>query len=122
MTYSNSIKIQAQTLRKKGFSMRDIAKRLKISISTASLWLRDVNLDDKAQKRLKDREILGQYKTAIIRREKTTKQLLLDNKFAKSVLKPVKYTKKHPITLLCPSLLGRGLKDRQSRGFYQLGL
>ncbi|HOX11224.1 MAG TPA: hypothetical protein P5323_02115 [Candidatus Moranbacteria bacterium] len=46
------LKNKAKTLRKEGFSFREISERLKISKSTASLWLRDVTLSKVAKKRI----------------------------------------------------------------------
>jgi transcriptional regulator with XRE-family HTH domain len=48
----NVLKNKAVALRKKGFSFREISERIGISKSTASLWLRDVNLSRIAKKRI----------------------------------------------------------------------
>ncbi|MGI5827988.1 MAG: hypothetical protein ACOX6V_03135 [Patescibacteria group bacterium] len=52
MAYSVTTKVKAATLRKKGFSLGDISRNLKVSKATLSLWLRELNLDRKAKKRL----------------------------------------------------------------------
>lgn len=44
--------IQAKKLRKKGYSIREIAKTLKVSKSSVSLWVRDVALSNKQKETL----------------------------------------------------------------------
>ena len=70
MSYSINVKDRAIGLRKKGYSLNEISKKLTISKSTASLWLNSILLDNKAKKRLKDRQIIGQYKTLLIKKKK----------------------------------------------------
>ncbi|NQV13083.1 MAG: hypothetical protein HQ530_02150 [Parcubacteria group bacterium] len=50
---------EALRLRQKGFSLSEIQRKVGISKSTASLWLRDVELSSKAIKRLAERGNLG---------------------------------------------------------------
>ncbi len=101
MAYPIELKNQAIFLRKKGFSLKEIAEKLKISKSTASYWLQYIFLNQKAQKRLKKLEILGQYKTGLIkkmRKENLIKEYHLKaykgiskippEQFNKSYLKP----------------------------------
>jgi transcriptional regulator with XRE-family HTH domain len=52
----------AVLLRRKGYSLKEIAERLKISKSTASLWLRDVNVGLTGLRRLKNISDLGRNK------------------------------------------------------------
>jgi len=68
MAYPIELKNQAIFLRKKGFSLKEIAEELGIAKSTASYWLQNIILNQKAQKRLKKLEILGQYKTRLIKK------------------------------------------------------
>lgn len=68
MPYSIEIRNQAVFLRKKGFSLKEISEKLGIAKSTASYWLQNVNLNSKAQERLKSHQILGQYKSRIIKK------------------------------------------------------
>ncbi|MBX4205857.1 hypothetical protein KW795_01535 [Candidatus Microgenomates bacterium] len=73
MSYPISVKENAIKLRTNGYSIKEISKYLKIAKSTSSEWLKNVELDEKARKRLEDRHLLGQYKTAQtfkIKREK----------------------------------------------------
>lgn len=49
------LKKQALDLRKRGFSLPDISKKLNISESTASLWCRDIQLTPEQKKNLEER-------------------------------------------------------------------
>jgi transcriptional regulator with XRE-family HTH domain len=49
-------KIKARKLRRTGKSIKQIAKLLKVSVSTASLWCRDVELTDKQIENLRKRQ------------------------------------------------------------------
>lgn len=70
MRHPIELKDKVTKLRKRGYSLKEIASRLGIAKSTASLWLRDVKLDKKARVRLKKRGILGQYKATLTRKKK----------------------------------------------------
>lgn len=67
-------KIQALKLRKNGSSIKDIAKILKVSRSTASVWCRDVVLTSKQKDILFKKQISsgqsGRLKGALVNREK----------------------------------------------------
>lgn len=52
MAYSTKIKQRAEFLRKRGFSIKEIAKKLSISPGTASLWLKNVSLSKRALSRI----------------------------------------------------------------------
>lgn len=58
------LKEQAIGLRQKGYSLKEISQELSISKSTASLWLRDIELSGNALKRLKTIVRNGQLKAA----------------------------------------------------------
>jgi orotate phosphoribosyltransferase-like protein len=47
------IKRKAIALRKRGYSVKEIAEKLHIAKSTSSLWVREIKLNKKAQQRLK---------------------------------------------------------------------
>ena len=83
MKLPQDIKEKAIILRKKGYSLEEISKKLKISKSTASYWLSKIRLNQKAQDRLKQRGILGQYKTILlseIKRKKLFNKIRVDVK------------------------------------------
>lgn len=52
-------RLEAQSLRRQGFSIRDIAKALQVSRSSASMWVRDVELTDTQIKQLHQNKIAG---------------------------------------------------------------
>lgn len=60
---------QAIILRRRGYSMKEIAHDLKISKSTASLWTKDVVLNQIAQTRLRTRVSAGQLASAKAKRK-----------------------------------------------------
>lgn len=73
MSYSTKIKEKAIKLRRLGFSLNEISKKLSISKSTSSIWLNSIVLNKNAQLRLKKRKILGQYKSMQIAKAKRIK-------------------------------------------------
>ncbi|OGM20432.1 hypothetical protein A2863_04855 [Candidatus Woesebacteria bacterium RIFCSPHIGHO2_01_FULL_38_9b] len=75
MSYSLVTREKAIKFRKKGFSIKEISEKLNIAKSTSSLWLRDINLNQIALKRLQKRKILGQYKSMQIAAGKRQKLL-----------------------------------------------
>lgn len=58
-------KIQARLLRREGRSLVEIASRLSISKSAASLWCRDVSLSPRARRRLDKRREDARYRAAL---------------------------------------------------------
>jgi len=80
------IKEKAFELRKKGYSIKEIAKKLNIAKSTSSLWLREIKLNKRAQERLKKRKLLSYYKSSLRWVEKRNEQ---ENKLGIESLKIV---------------------------------
>lgn len=74
MSYSIDIKERAIKLRRRGFSIKEIAAKLHIAQSTSSAWLSDITLSNTAQKRLVRRKILGQYKSILISKKAREEQ------------------------------------------------
>ncbi|PJE59582.1 MAG: hypothetical protein COU84_00010 [Candidatus Portnoybacteria bacterium CG10_big_fil_rev_8_21_14_0_10_43_39] len=94
---------EAKILRRKGYSFNEITKKLNISKSTASIWLRDIKLSKSAIERLKRRCLLGYEKTREkkrLKREKIDKDL---KKEAETFLSSVKLGKKH-LKMFCALL------------------
>ena len=84
MGYSGKVKLQlkARELRHQGFSIREIQKKLKVSKSSVSLWVRDVRLTKKQIRKLYINKKTGGLKGSIVaaknkiaRREKLIKEL-----------------------------------------------
>lgn len=61
-------------LRRKGYSYSEIAKLLKVSQGSLSLWLRSVSIENKYQNLLKSKQKKGQLRGALSRRENRLKQ------------------------------------------------
>jgi hypothetical protein len=85
------LKKEAINLRKKGFSFKEISYKLDISKSTASLWLRDIELSKKANDRIVKLGIKGRNngnKSVKKRIEEENKKILADvkNSVGKCVL------------------------------------
>ncbi len=62
---------KAKILRKKGYSLKEIARELNVAKSSASLWVRDVELSAQAQNRLLQNISKGQFNSAKSNRAKT---------------------------------------------------
>lgn len=85
MGYSGKIhlKLQAQEMRKKGLSVRYIQKKLKVSKSSVSLWIRRIKLTQKQLEKLYLNKKTGGLKGSIIaamnkirKREEITKKIM----------------------------------------------
>jgi len=117
MSYSIKIKERAIDLRKKGCSLKEVAEKLEIAKSTASLWLGGIELDERAQARLKGRKILGQYKTMILWRQKRKRRDTLLNKKAFSIINKLEFNRDFN-KLLCSVLFwAEGTKNYERLSF-----
>lgn len=103
MSYSINIKERAFRLRKKGYSIKEITKLLNIAQSTSSLWLENISLSLKAQERLKNRKILGQYKSREIALRKRRENSLNLTKKVEKLLSTIIITPE--ICKLCCALI-----------------
>jgi len=118
VSYSIETKGKALKLRLKGYSLNEVSHLFKISKSTASAWLKNINLDQKAQNRLKRRHILGQYKAM---KTAKSKRDLMKNKIDKISLNSIKNIKlnKELFKLLCSFLFWtEGGKSTDSYVFF----
>lgn len=118
MSYPIEIKEKAVKMRVKGYSLNEISHTLKIYKSTASAWLKEIELNHKAQERLESRHILGQYKaiqTAKVKRD------LIKNKIdviSVNSIKKIKFNKEL-FKLLCSFLFWtEGGKSTDSYVFF----
>lgn len=89
MSYAGKLelKLKARELRKKGLSVKEIQKRLKVSRSSVSLWVRDVKLTKKQLEKLYLNKKTGSLKGSIIAamnkvraREELVKKLMREGK------------------------------------------
>jgi len=118
VSYSIETKGKALKLRLKGYSLNEVSHLFKISKSTASAWLKNINLDQKAQNRLKRRHILGQYKAM---KTAKSKRDLMKNKIDKISSNSIKNIKlnKELFKLLCSFLFWtEGGKSTDSYVFF----
>jgi len=87
MSYAGKLelKLKAQELRARGLSIKEIEKKIKVSRSSVSLWVRDVKLTKKQIKKLyvnkKTGSLKGSYIAAMnkIRRKKELTKLMIKN-------------------------------------------
>jgi len=63
----------AKTLRAKGYSLKEIAKKLQVAKSSVSMWVRNIELSPLAEKRLLTKIKLGQFIAARNKKAKTKK-------------------------------------------------
>ncbi|MDP2632550.1 MAG: helix-turn-helix domain-containing protein [Candidatus Curtissbacteria bacterium] len=70
-------KIEALSLRRNGFSMKEISRKVGVSKSTASRWCRDIVLTEEQMrqlaKRLNMNSLVGSYKGARVQKERRLK-------------------------------------------------
>lgn len=71
MGYSGKIeeKIKAQTLRKQGYSYKEILQKVTVSKDTLSRWCKDISLSEEQKLRLLQNKALGQKKGSLIASE-----------------------------------------------------
>jgi len=93
MAYPIELKQEAIDLRKKGYSIKEVSKKLNIAKSTSSYWLRSIKLNQKALKRLQKRKIIGQYKASLIKKEKRKQKILHYHKISQQKLDKLKIDK-----------------------------
>lgn len=86
MKLGSEIKKNAISLRKKGYSIKEVAKLCKISVGTASLWLREIKLSEKAKERIQKRRILGKDKARNFARKRKTESIKIAQEEAEKEL------------------------------------
>lgn len=80
MAYDLEIKRRAIELRKKGYSIKEVASCIGVAKSTSSIWLSDIILDEKAKNRLRKRNLIGQYNA---RKTRESKRLVFEQELDK---------------------------------------
>lgn len=101
----------AIALRKQGFSYSEINKKIPVSKSTLSLWLRDIVLSAKAENRLKARMKLGQPYGA---RAQKTIRIEKTNKIVRSAKKDIGIINKRELFLIGTALYwAEGAKQKE---------
>jgi predicted transcriptional regulator len=111
------LKSRAIILRQKGYSLAEVGKELKISKSTASLWLRDVRLPADAKKRLERRKSQGRAKGAAANKASREQNVKASEEFAASALENLVISNKAG-RLICSLIYWcEGVKLRPGRTF-----
>ena len=90
-------KIRAQKLRKKGFSYKEILKHMKVSKSTLSIWLREIELTDDQKNRLLNKAERAIYDVA---KRKVAARIKKTSNIIKSAIKEVCFLKHNPLFLV----------------------
>lgn len=103
MAYNIALKRKAANLREKGFSLSEIVTHLHIAKSTASQWVSYIELSPNAQRILAQKQILGQYKTVLIKRKLKESRKQIAKQRASESLQKVTLSK--DLFKLCCSLL-----------------
>ena len=83
-------RLQAQDLRREGWSVKDIAKKLDVSRGSASLWCRDIQLSKRQKQLLKQKMIQGGHRGRLLgaakNKEDRLKRIRQAHKDAKNML------------------------------------
>jgi hypothetical protein len=88
------------SLRRRGWSVGEIAAKLKVSKSSVSVWVRDVSLTTEAQKIITDKLSAGQKRASEVLRERTRFRENQAHLYAKDILDSVFPITTHMRTLL----------------------
>lgn len=103
MAHHSQTKDEAIRLRKNGFSLKEISSQLHIAKSTASAWLSLIELSPLAQSKLAKKQILGQYKTVLLKRKQKIDQQQIGIKKAQTMLNNT--TLNQDLSKLCCALM-----------------
>ena len=105
------LQIKAKELREEGYSIKELKEILGVSKSSISIWVRNVELSDKAKGRLRNNYTKGQLASQKTIKEKTTQKNIEASNFAVNLFKKVGLSSK--INLLLCALLYQceGSKD-----------
>lgn len=104
MAYDNSIKQHALKLRERGYSIKEVSKKLNIAISTSSVWLKDVVIQPSGLIRMQERHELKRYKMSQKWVDKNKKQYQINYQKAKSLLSTINLKDENIAKLICAIL------------------
>lgn len=68
------LKIKARELRKRGFSVKEIRRNLGVSLSSVSIWVRDIKLNDRQLRKLYLNKKTGNLKGSIVAAQNKIRQ------------------------------------------------
>lgn len=80
------LKLRALQLREKGYSVKELHTKLGVSKGTISLWVRDVDLSEKAKRRLESLYTQGQLISQRVIKEKTRQKNKIADQFASKTM------------------------------------
>lgn len=103
MKHDFKLKEKAISLRKRGFSFREISESLGVSKSTASLWLSGIKLSLKAKKRINKLSVSGRKKA---NRTNNNKKILENKEISERVekyFKQINFSKDY-LKIVCATL------------------
>ncbi len=103
-------KERAREMRKVGCSLGEISKEIKVSKSTASLWTKDVILDEVGMKRIRERSDLARLKSNMTAHEKKLKRLEIAEMEAGNLLNQIVLSKDTSLIALCTMYWCEGAK------------
>lgn len=104
MAYSLEIKSQAKKLRRQGYSVKEISRKLKITQSTSSVWVRNEKVSQKGKARLRERRLFGQYQASQTWKKKRKLEQNENKKFANKLICKIDLQPKEVKQLLCAIL------------------
>ena len=113
------LKEQVRKLRKKGFSINEIVKKLQVSKSTVSIWCRDIVLSELQNKNIKIKSLLKTNKGRMIGAEMNKNKRLLAIQLAKDFgeNKISKINKKELLFIATALYWSEGSKSDRTSGF-----
>ncbi len=110
----SSQKLNALSLRRLGWSIKDISRKLKVSRSSVSVWCQGINLTEKQKAKLHAKQVIagnvGRQKGAEMNRNKRLESLAVAELFAKELIKNI--TNKELFYLGLGLYWGEGIKSR----------
>lgn len=117
MYHGSELRLKAAMLREQGHSLSEISTLLSISKSTASIWLRSIQLSGKAAASIQKKRADGRARASDIHRARTDRRILDARAYAENVLKGVELNL-DTSRLLCSLLYWcEGAKIRRSNTF-----
>lgn len=111
-------KTKATQLRKDGYSLGEISKELLISKSTASLWTKDVNINDLGKKKIKEKSDLARLKSNLTSHEKKLKRLKIAEDEANLLLNQILLNKDSSLIALSIMYWCEGAKRDNNISFH----
>jgi len=119
IVHSSKIKKQAILLRRKGDSLRTIAKKLQISLSTAQLWTKEVILsEEQKQKIFTEHQLKLQLGQTKFREQRKLHKINNESELFLKAKNEIKFKKTDPFFILGLSLYwAEGFKKDHALGF-----